>query len=160
MQNDLHEREEIWLKASDNLPRLELQNLLFSRGFKAEDDFYFLDRPDAPKPWQAISVMTIDVLFRGSMIKDLEEECDAEAGEWDTLRIEYLMASLPTQFIEDCAKECEAIASRFGLQIKLGNAVLERGQLQSRLQKIADNLASEVDEPGSEALGILIAQLY
>ncbi|GAA5497024.1 hypothetical protein Rhal01_03212 [Rubritalea halochordaticola] len=160
MGDDYHEKETITLTAGETKSRSELHSFLKSRGFKSEDEFYFVDRPDSPKPWQAISVMTVNVFNQGSAVYETEEDVAEAPGQWDELKVEYLLASLPQSFIEKCAIECETLAAQFDLQMELGGEAIKPGQLQSTLQKIADKLTSELNEPGSETLGILIAQSY
>ncbi len=153
-----HEKKEIRLIGRELRSRKELHSFLRSRGFKSEDDFYFLDRIDQAQPWQAISVMTIDVIRGGAAIYETEEDIKDKTTQWDELKVEYLLASLPRDCIARCAIECECIANAFGLDISLGGEAFTRGGLQTALEQIADKLSVEVDEPGSEALGILIQQ--
>ena len=160
MSNDHHEKEIIRLSANKPKARRELHEYLKERGFASEDDFYFLDRPDTPKPWQSISVMTVDVFNRGSTVHETEEDIAEYPGQWDELRVDYPLATLPPFLFETCVAECEALAVRFGLQMELGGDFITSGQLRSTLMKIADDLTAELDEPGSETLRILIEQSY
>ena len=101
--------------------------------------------------------MTVDVFKMGNAVYETEEDVAEKASEWDELRIEYLLASLPPAFIESCAIECEALAAKFDLQIELSSKPIQPGQLQTHLEDIADKLTASWGEPGSETLGILIA---
>ena len=160
MENDYHEKETIRLSASEPKSRCDLHVFLKGRGFTSEDEFYFVDRPDTPKPWQAISVVTVNVYRQGSAVYETEEDVAETPGQWDELKVDYLLATLPPAFIEKCAVECEALAAQFGLRIELGGEAIKPGQLQSTLQQIAHKLTTAFDEPGSETLGILIAESY
>jgi hypothetical protein len=160
MKNAYHEKEIIRLSASAPRSRRDLHAFLKERGFKSEDGFYFIDRRDGPKPWQAISVMTVNVFNQDSAACETEEEAAGNPGEWDELKVDYLLATLPASFIGTCASECESLAAQFDLQIELGNASIKPGELQSALLQIADDLTAEFDEPGSETLGILIELSY
>ena len=92
------------------------------------------------------------------MFDDETEDIDlAKPGQWDELRINYLLHSLPAKFIEPCAVECETLAATYDLRIELDGVYIKPGQLYSTLQKVADVLTAELDEPGSESLGILRA---
>lgn len=160
MGDNYHEKEAIRLVAREPKSRWELHRFLKERGFTNEDDFYFLDRPDQPKPWQSISVMTASVFYQGAAVYETEEDMEEKPGQWDELRVDYLLATLPTSFIETCAVECEALAAQFELALEVNGNPINPGQLRSMLQQIADQVAAEWDAPGSEFLSILIEQSY
>ena len=160
MENNYHEKETIRLVASESKSRMDLHIFLKGRGFTSEDEFYFLDRNDAPKPWQSISVMTVNVFDRGSTVYETAEDVVEAPGVWDELQVDYLLATLPPVFIEKFANECEILAVQFNLKMEMGGRIVPPGQLQLALQAIATNLTNELDEPGSETLRILIEQSY
>jgi hypothetical protein len=160
MTDDYHEKETIRLFGGGPKSRRDLHAFLIARGFTSEDEFYFIDRPDRPKPWQSISVMTVNVFNQGLAAYESAEDIAEPATEWDELKVDYLLATLPASFVEKCAVECETLAARFDLQIELGDAPVKPGELQSALQKIVDHLTDQFDEPGSESLGILIELSY
>ena len=160
MSINYYEKEIIRLTAVESKRFGELHEFLKKRGFKHEGDFYIIDRLDTPKPWQAISILTLNVFGQGSSVHKNEENIVGQSGEWDELKVDYLLATLPAFYIEKCAIECEALAIQFDLKIELNGVSIKLGQLQAALQQIADKLTSEWDEPGSEIIGILIEQSY
>jgi len=160
MAEDFHEKEEIRLSASESKSPSELHVFLKGRGFTSEDDFFYLDRRDTPESWQAISVISINVYWQGVAVDDTDDDTAEAPRQWDELRVEYLLASLPPAFIDQCVLECEALADRFGLRIQLNGDPMKPGELRSALRDVADGLAEQWYEPGSEALGILIAESY
>lgn len=160
MKNDYHEKEVISLKHKSNKSRRDLHSFLIQRGFKSEDDFYFIDRTDKPKPWQAISAMSVNIRYENSSIYKTEDDIVEEESVWDELKIEYLMASLPRSYIELCVNHCELIAKEFELDIEFENQVLDAKKLSDKLNSIANQLTKNFDCPGSENLGILIAMSY
>lgn len=161
MKDDYHETEIIFLKASTRCSRKSLHAFLRKRGFAAIDDFYQLLRREPPEPWQSSSVVSIQVLLAGTEVYETEEDVDdGISGVWDELRLEYLMATLPREYIDILIAEIDAISREFQLQIVYFEEKRTSSGLSSRLNQIADRLSSDWDAPGSEILRILIEQKY
>jgi len=161
MPNTFHEKETISLKTVSDCSLAHLHDFLLSCGYRMEDDFYYLDRADTPKPWQSTSAVTVNVLKSGEGLNDLNlEGVGTSEPAWDELQIEYLLATLPAHYIDSTCNECERIARRFNLQISLEGKDLTATELRTRLRDIAKNLTIEWSEPGSETLAILIQDLY
>lgn len=156
MGDEYHELKVIRLCANEPKSRRDLHVFLKGRGFVSMDDFYFIDRPDKPEPWQAISVISVHVFHQGTAVYETEKDIAESPGLWDELRVEYLLATLPRSFIETYAVECQALVAQFDLRMDLNGDPLEPDQLRPTLDKIADELTAQLDEPGSESLRILI----
>ena len=158
MSNPYDKTQKIHLIADGSKSRRELHHFLLKRGYRSVDQYYFLGRPDIPQSWQALSIFSIELFLQGSEIREIAEEIDVEKySEWDELRINYLLDALPSKFIKPCAIECENLAAVFNLSIELNGIFINPGNLQPLLQQAADQLSSELDEPGSESLAILRA---
>jgi hypothetical protein len=161
MKSDYHEKETILLKGSQLHDRKLLHKWLRKRGYRSEDDFYYLQRKGRFRPWQTSTLITLNVRRGGHEIYETEEDLIEGIGtNWDELRSEYLMATLPRECIAAVTAEIAAIAAEFDLTIEYCGAVVDIAELASRLNAVADQLTSEFDEPGSEALAILIERQY
>jgi len=161
MSDEYHEKETIRLLSGKRKSRLELDDYLLDRGYKREDEFYFLDRPDTVEAWQSLSVLTIDVYRHGNTLHGREGDIVTEQDAWDELCITYLLATLPVTFIDVCADECESLAEQFDLKLELdGRSLRQADELRPELNKIANELTKRWGEPGSESLGILIELSY
>jgi hypothetical protein len=101
-------------------------------------------------------------LYRsGVSIYETEEDlADGISTDWNQLRVGYLMATLPRECIDLAISQIAGVAEEFRLVIAIDGEVIDALQLSKRWNEIADHLAQEWDEPGSEWLAILIEQQY
>lgn len=161
MKTDYHEKETVVLKAPHSLERTRLDKWLRKRGFRAEDDFYHLQRKGRVQPWQTSTVISLDVRCSGQGVYETEEDlAEGRGTSWDELRADYLLATLPRDCIASLVREIDALVTEFGLRLEYRGDVVEPVELAKHLNAIADQLSKEWDEPGSETLAILIEQQY
>ena len=161
MTTQYHEKETVYLKAQRRFDRVSLDKWLRDYGFKAEDDFYYIPRKDRCEPWQSPTVLSIDIRLAGKDVYETEEDVvEGRTTQWDELKIEYLLASVP----RDCIKTLIGVISELIRDFPVGGEYMgERVTteiLAHRLNEIADRLTKEWDAPGSETLAILIEQAY
>lgn len=161
MNDELHEKETVRLVGKQAQQRSLLHAYLKDRGFTSEDDFYFLDRPDKPQPWQSISLITVDIFLNGEAVYETEEDInESESSFWDELDVSYLLASLPVEYVKIFCEEVSALCIGFDLQCKHGGEILDYTSLLERFQRIVTELSESFGEPGSEDLAILIQEMY
>lgn len=158
---NFHEKELVELKSHTPLPRKSLHEFLISSGFKSEDDFYFIDRIDEAEPWQAISVLNLEVFLGEEAIYETKVDIkETGGGVWDRLDASYPLASLPGSYIEDFCNKIFLLANRFKLAVYHQNDEVDKMELLNIFKVYAKNLVENYSEPGSEVLGILIQDTY
>ena len=156
-----HEKEVVQLKALTPLYRKDLHEYLMSKGFKSEDEFYYLDRDDKAKPWQSISVLSIDIFLGDDAIYETKEDIEESEGSvWDRLEASYLMASLPENYIENFCNNIFKIAEKFGLSAYHNNTEKDKKGLIDTFMSYAKELSENYSKPGSEDLAIFIQDTY
>ena len=156
-EDEFHEREVVNLRTAATCSRVDLHRFLLGLGFTSEDDYYYFDRPKSIPRWQSLTLLSVDVLRAGEPIYETEDDVqDGETTDWDCLQIGYLLATLPTQCIDDATALIETIAQRFRLTIWYQDAQTEAATLRQNWAAIADRLRKDFAEPGSEDLQILI----
>jgi len=161
VKTNYHEEELVVLRAPGAFDRARLGKFLQRRGFKLEDEFYYLPRKGRSERWQTTTLVTIDVIRSGQRIYETEEDIAAGLGTtWDELRASYLLASLPRECIASFVQEIDALTTEFNLSVGYNGDNIDPVELGKRLNLVADELAREWDEPGSETLVILIEQEY
>lgn len=160
-QNLYHEKETIVLAAESPQSRAELHRFLLELGFKSIDDFYDFERSKRGPIWQSESVLSIEVLRGGIPIDDYDEEIEeGTAREWDELKCDYLLATLPTECIATATFLLAAIGDRFGLTIRFEGADCTAAQVGERLADAATEVEKSFAPAGSEELAILIEEHY
>ena len=159
--NNLHEVETVTLRGNREWPRKELHEFLEELGFKSEDDFYHLKRNGSLLKWQTNTLATVDVFWRGRSIYETEDEvCEGTSGTWDSIEMKYYMASVPKECIQAFVTVACAIQEKFDLQFFFQGVRRNEEELLRDFEKTAAELTTYCDEPGSEALAILIQQRY
>ncbi|WP_154668141.1 hypothetical protein [Pseudoduganella violaceinigra] len=161
MKKEHYEKLTVVLAREAPASRKEFHTWLKRRGYKSEDDFYYLKRKGRIPPWQTDAIVTVDIRLNSSAIYETEE--DVEEGSstaWNSLKLDYLMASLPRECIELFLEEVEQISNCFGLEVKFELAEVDVPSLRASLNVIADSLDRDFGGAGSEELAILIAQEY
>src|SRR5260370_40130334 len=150
----LHEVEVVSFQTDSPQQVAPLAALLESLGFTLHDDVYSLDRVDKVQPWQHGSIVEVEMLLDGKEVFDLE-------GEWNSLKLKYLLAFLPADYICIFVDSVFAVARELNLSPVLGGEVTTRDGLLERLSAFAQDLESELGEqPGSEGLAIIIHGTY
>jgi hypothetical protein len=161
MKTEYHEKETIVLKAPQPLDRTTLDKWLRKRGFRSEDEFYYLPRKGRCEPWQTSTIVSLDVRRAGSSVYETEEDmAEGLATNWDELRADYLLATLPRDYIASMVFEIDALVMQFGLKVEYQGETMAATELEMHLNAVADQLSKEWDAPGSETLAILIEQQY
>lgn len=160
-KTDYHEEETVSLKAVRPVARVALDKWLRDRGYRSEDDFYYLERTDHCEPWQTSTLVTLDVLRAGHGVYETEDDLTEGLGtDWDELRAAYLLASMPRDCIVHLIREVGSLATEFGLEIEYRGNVVSANELTECLEAIADRLSEEWADPGSKILMILIEDQY
>lgn len=128
-----------------------------------EDEFYVFDRTEQVQPWQSFEVFSIHPLKRGIPVEatvDDVTEGEPDVG-WDTLRLEYPMATLPPECVDVCVDKIEQIAARLELEIEFKGRKLASGELRQELRSIVSEIVDLLGaSPGDETLAILIEDAY
>jgi hypothetical protein len=159
MKTNYHAKEAVSLKAAGATDRARLHKFLCQRGYRSEDEFYFLPRKDRCEPWQGSNLLTVDVRMNGSPIYETEDDVAAgESTSWNELILSYLLAYLPPANIALFVAEVAAVSIEFDLAIWLEGRQITSGELSDRLESIAKDLSDEWDAPGSDTLAILIEE--
>ena len=161
MNNAHHEEEVVELTSDVPIRRRDLHKWLRQRGYKSEDDFYYLDRKGKIENWQSRSLASIDLFFNKQEIYETEEDVEeGTATHWNSLRVSYLMATLPRECIEPFVDEIDTLAQAFRLRVTYQAEAIDAKSLLGRLTGIADTLEKDFGGAGSKALRVLILQEY
>lgn len=150
----LHEEEIALLGSPRRRPMQELRRELRSNGFALYDDVWSLDRTDAVPAWQHGSIVEIDIL------KDGHEVYDDDV-EWDAVRLRYLFASLPRDFIAEFIDVVRKLSRSLSLAVTVNRKSIDEDELTEYFEQCAEELLDEFGEyPGSESLAIFIQSTY
>ncbi|QDU50174.1 hypothetical protein [Gimesia panareensis] len=151
----LHELEAVELSSVTKRSVNELLPVFVSLGFTLHDDIVSLDRKDTVPPWQHTSVVEVEVCCGE------EEVFGFKKGEWDTLCMKYLFASLPFEFTDRFIEVVFQLSEELGTSVKYQGAGVNAKELTRLFTDIRDELVSETGEiAGSEGLAILIHSTY
>jgi hypothetical protein len=138
-----------------------LHQFLKDRGYEAIDDFYHLSRDGKVPIWQSTSIVTINVLAGGKAIYETDEDID-EFGStpWNQLHCEYLLATLPREFLGVFVREIELISHKFQLSVLLNDQQVTIPELSAKINVLADEMTGVYGEPGAKEVRIAIEELY
>lgn len=151
----LYEVEQVEICLKVPRPIAELAPIFLKLGFTFHDDIVSLDRHERIPPWQHSSVVEIELLFRGDEVYGFDE------GEWDTMRIKYLFASLPFELSDKFLEIAFLIGNELSLPLTQAGAAIDQMWLRQRFNWIRQELLDKTgEEPGSEGLAILIHSTY
>ena len=157
MKPNYHEKETVLCKSSKPQIRKQLHKWLKARGYKSEDDFYFLKLKGKKQSWQSDSLMSVDVLLNENEVYETEDDIqEGNSSFWDTLKISYLMASHPREYISVFVNEIMEISNTFGLTIQFQSHEQSIDLLSTELNQIADELEQNWGGAGSKSLAIMI----
>lgn len=151
----LHEVEFVELFNSQGIPRSVLLPVFQKLGFKRNDDIVSLEREGKVPPWQAQTLVGVKILCNDEEVYGFGDD------DWDLLRLEYMLASLPfdlaTTFIDVVFQVSKSLESPLVDQGKEINTE----KLMTKLTQARDELLLETGgDPGSEFLQILIQSTY
>lgn len=150
----LHEAEEVLLRAKPCRSARELWRLLPKIGFQLDDDVFTLPRTDRGRPrWQSDAIAYVTVL-RG------DEELYEDDGEWDVVRLDYHLATLPRHFIWPFSASAAELAAHLNLPLEFRGAEVSPEQLRVRLMEYAEEVAAHFGEPGSKDVRMFIEATY
>jgi hypothetical protein len=151
----LHEVEQLEICSPVHRPITELAPIFRKLGFTFHDDIVSLDRQERVPPWQHSSIVEIEVLCGGEEVFGFDE------GEWDTILIKYLFASLPFELTDKFVEIAFLLSKEFSLPLMQAGATIDEMWLRQRLTWIRQELLDQTgEEAGSEGLAIQIHSTY
>jgi hypothetical protein len=149
----LHEAEDVWLVSGTLRWCAELWPILKDLRFSLDNDVFALDRPGKIPPWQSRSIVSVHIL-RG------DKEVYDEHGQWDRLKLSYLMATLPPETLPIFVETASALADRLRLSLHYRSEVVIKEQLPTKLEECVAELRQHVGEPGSKEVAAAIEMTY
>ncbi len=150
-----HEVEAVDLQSVSERRTSELVRVLEKHGFTLHEDVFSFDRKCSTPPWQHDSVIELEVLHNDQEVYDFEE------GLWSTLRLKYLFASLPFEFVDQFIEVAYALSQELGTSLMFRGRNIDRGELKAHFERYRDEVLSMTgDDVGSEGLAILIHATY
>ncbi|WP_182868452.1 hypothetical protein [Stieleria mannarensis] len=151
----LHEQEVVAFRSSTRRPLAELLPTFTSQGFALHDDTVSLDRSDNVPPWQHPSIVEVECQLDGDEVFGFDE------GEWDTLLMKYLFASVPFEFVDQFVDVVITTGRLLGIEPKFHGNPVSGESLKEKFERIREQLLSETGElAGSEQLAIIIQSTY
>ena len=109
----LHEIEHVELRSAFRRPLSELLPLFKELGFTLHYDVLTLDREGTIPPWESSSIVSVETRCTGKDVSDFDD------GEWDTIRLSYLFATLPFYLTSIFVDIAFTVAKRLFLPILL-----------------------------------------
>ena len=149
----LHETETVRFEADQPRSCRDLARILRRLGFTRHEDVFSLDRKGRIEPWEFSSWADVDMLLNG-------EETFNLGGQWDTVNLVYLLATLPREGISTFVTAATQVSESLGLPMKYKDQVVGAKELEEALNACADELEREVGEPGSQTVNIFIQSTY
>jgi hypothetical protein len=150
----IHEQEAFDLVGERVLSLAEIQPLLTAFGFVFEDDFAWLSRSDRAEQWQTGTLVDCHFLAKG-------REVYPDESDFDTLRFDVLVASLPQEQVLKALHVIFDIADQVQLVVSHGSRAVSRAEIPSLVARWTEEIVSEAgDICGSESVAILIRMEY
>ncbi|KQV49767.1 hypothetical protein [Duganella sp. Root336D2] len=157
MKAEHYEKLTVTLFRESTVSRKELHTWLKRRGYKSEDDFYYLVRKGRVPTWQTDTIATVELKLSGTPIYETEEDVEEGISTcWNSLEVEYLMASLPRECIDSFVEEVTQLSAHFDLKLQFEQALTDPHSIRGAFNRIADRLERDFGGAGSEELAILI----
>jgi hypothetical protein len=151
----LHEVELVELRSVTPRSVIELVPVFKSCGFTFHDDVVSLVRKGRVPPWQHSSVIEVEVQRNGEEVFGFKE------GEWDSIQLKYLFASLPFELVDKFFESAMAVADQLGVTPTRHGKVVTADDLRLAFAAVREELLRETgDDAGSEALAIFIHSTY
>ncbi len=151
----LHEVEQVEITTPVRRPLAELLPLFPQLGFKRHDDVVSLDRKGRIPPWQHSAIVEIETRCNGKEMFGFHE------GEWDSILLRYLFATLPYELTNTFVDITYAVSRKLSLPVKQHGVEIDDATLRERFSKTRADLTSETGmDAGSEELAILIHSTY
>ncbi|MEQ1819948.1 MAG: hypothetical protein ABL871_15210 [Terricaulis sp.] len=158
-QNDIVESVLVTLSSTGKCSRRALHQFLKSRGFKSDEDLYYLPA-EGVAAWQSPAVALLSVFSNAGTVYETEEDIAEGDSEWDRLELEYPICALAREFMAKFVAECDAICSRFALKAFISDESKSVPEIATHLNSIADRTARQFFEPGSEELARMVEARY
>ncbi len=151
----LHELEIVEFRTQPPRARAELLPMFLSMGFRQYDDVVSLDRTDKSPPWQTSTIVAVEVHQAGREVYGFKD------GDWNTLKLGYLLPSLPFAFVDRFVAAVSAVGASLDLRPQFGGETIEIADLKSLFLGFREELLEQTGcEPGDENLAILIQSTY
>jgi hypothetical protein len=149
----LHEAEEVYLRSEARRPCSVVHSILEQLGYTLHEDVYSLDREGALPPWQAEAFVDVYIMEGESEVYEPSET-------WDTIKLVYLLATLPKDGIQRFAASASRISHLLRIPMTYGGKLVSEQDLTQALLDCADELRLNVGEPGTESVAIYIESTY
>ena len=149
----LHEAEDVYLVS--DVPRRcsVIHSILAQLGYTLHEDVYSLERPGPTPLWQSESFVHVDILSGPSEVYQPWET-------WDTVKLVYLLATLPSDGITTFVASVSQVSRLLEIPMTYAGKVVSAIQLEQALLRCADELRVNVGEPGAESVAIFIESTY
>ena len=150
----VHELEAFHLTGKRTLTLADVQPVLVAQGFVFEDDFAWLRRTDRVEKWQAETLVDCHFLAQG-------REVYPDESDFDALRFEVLVASLPQEQVVKALDLIFHIAVQIRLDVSHGSRTASRVEIPALVTGWSEDILGETgDVCGSESAAILIWMEY
>lgn len=154
MDANYHELEEVILESPSVRKVPELSKILRSLGFTLHEDVFSLDRSDDVAAWQSDSIVEVQLVFN-------ERETFNLKGKWNSIRLQYYLATLPVELGSIFLDTVHKIAQALNLPMRFRGEVVSVEQLRAIFDRYSKELVNDLGEsPGSEGLAIMIHEAY
>lgn len=151
----LHEIEFVEFRSVAPRSVVELVPVFKSCGFTFHDDVVSLDRKGRIPPWQHPSVIEVEVQRNGEEVFGFDE------GEWDSIQLKYLFASLPFELVDEFVDSVIAVADQLRITPTRHGKEVTAAELRRAFAEVREELIRETgDDAGSEGLAIFIHSTY
>lgn len=151
----LHEVEAVSFRVEEARDLAEVVPFLLEQGFVLHDDVASLDREGPIPTWQHSSIVEVEFSYQGEEVFGFDE------GIWDSVRLEYLFASLPFECAETFLKSASAFEAYLGVRPIHRDAPATIDEMRTAFQEYREELLLKTgDAPGSKSLAVLIHSTY
>lgn len=151
----LHELEYVELRSPSRRSTRDLVAIFKGHGFTLSDDVLFLARKGRLPPWQHSSIAEVRIECDGEEVFGFDE------GEWTSIRLEYLFATLPFELVDRFIEAADAISRELGTPMLFRGTVVKATELRDIFEQINADLVSSTGEmPGSDGVAILIQSTH
>src|SRR5215471_413268 len=136
----LHEAEDVYLVS--DVPRRcsVIHSILVQLGYTLHEDVYSLERPGPTPLWQSESFVHVDILSGPSEVYQPWEA-------WDTVKLVYLLATLPSDGITRFVASVSQVSHLLRLPMTYRGEVVTALELEQalNLRELRQDWHSEVD---------------
>lgn len=140
-----HEEEEVWLYAKRAFSWPELRAALKRSGLRYYDDRFTLERKGVVPVWQSRTVVFASFFLEDQEVYDFERAGVA----WDGLRLGYLLASLPPNFVANFVEVVFRAAAELETEVYFGGRAIEEPELRIALEKAVKEVEENLGVPGN-----------